>query len=122
MAPETKELSAKTEVGIGKAEVPSTADARVVPDMNVWLVGQQASPTQRRGRYTPESFGHPAKMLPELARRIIQTYSKESSLVVDLMSGIGTTGVEAVWLGRRYVGVEIESAYFNIQQANLELA
>jgi len=122
MAPETKELSAKTEVGIGQAEVPLTANARVVPDMNVWLVGQQVSPTQRRGRYAPESFGHPAKMLPELARRIIQTYSKESALVVDLMSGIGTTGVEAVWLGRRYVGVEIESAYFNIQQTNLELA
>jgi tRNA G10 N-methylase Trm11 len=92
------------------------------PDMNVWLVGQQVSPTQRRGRYEPQSFGHPAKMLPELARRIIETYSKRDAIVVDLMSGIGTTGVEATWLGRTYVGVEIESNYCGIQRANLLLA
>lgn len=122
MAQETKNLSTKAEVDTGQAEMALDQSVPSVPDMNVWLVGQQVSPTQRRGRYEPESFGHPAKMLPELARRIIKTYSNENALVVDLMSGIGTTGVEAVWLGRRYVGVEIEPAYYNIQESNLELA
>nr|WP_256386342.1 class I SAM-dependent methyltransferase [Salinibacterium sp. UTAS2018] len=92
------------------------------PDMNVWMVGQQVSPTQRRGRYEPATFGHPAKMLPELARRIVETYSREGNTVVDLMSGIGTTGVESIWLNRNYVGVEIEHEYYAIQKANLDLA
>jgi len=92
------------------------------PQVNVWLVGQQASPSQRRHRYVPESFAHPAKMLPELARKVIQTYSKDGDLVVDPMSGIGTTGVEAVWLGRRYVGIEVEVGFAQLQERNLELA
>lgn len=40
--------------------------------INVWLVGQQASPSQRRNRYVQELFSHPAMMLPELARQIIE--------------------------------------------------
>lgn len=109
------------------AERASDAEAaplteRVAPDMNVWLVGQQASPTQRRGRYAPESFGHPAKMLPELARRIIETYSRPGAKVVDPMSGIGTTGVESLWLGREYVGIEVEKKFYDIQSTNLDLA
>lgn len=90
--------------------------------MNVWLVGQQASPTQRRDRYVTESYSHPAKMLPELARRVIETYSRPDDLVVDVMSGIGTTGVEALWLNRRYIGIEIEPQYADLQTRNLELA
>tara|TARA_R110002051_G_scaffold291647_1_gene355739 strand:- start:5703 stop:6707 length:1005 start_codon:yes stop_codon:yes gene_type:complete len=105
----------------GQADDPDRS-AVGSPDMNVWMVGQQVSPTQRRGRYEPASFGHPAKMLPELARRIVETYSGEGSTVVDLMSGIGTTGVESIWMNRNYVGVEIEPEFYAIQEANLELA
>lgn len=98
---------------------PASADER---DVNVWLVGQEVSATQRRGRYVPESFVHPAKMLPELARKLILTYSQAGDLVVDLMSGIGTTGVEALRLGRRYIGVEIERRYAELQERNLAFA
>lgn len=91
-------------------------------DMNVWLVGQLASPSQRRDRYTSESLAHPAKMLPEIARRIIATYSNEDDLVVDPMSGIGTTGVEAIWQKRRYAGIEIEAQFVAMQEDNLRLA
>ena len=102
--------------------VESVEDVFDQPPINVWLVAQCTSPSQRRGRYYAQSFVHPAKMLPELARRIITTYSKPGDFVVDPMSGIGTTGVEALRLGRRYVGIEIDPGYAELQEKNLQLA
>jgi DNA modification methylase len=111
--------SQHTEIEPSGAE-PTSDSASV--DTNVWLVGQQVSASQRRNRYTPDSFSHPAKMLPELARKIIQTYSREGDCVLDPMSGIGTTGVEAMWLRRRYFGIEVEPQYASMQKRNLQLA
>lgn len=107
--------------GAGMTQTRRRDDTTTV-GMNVWLVGQRNSPSQRRDRYTKESFAHPAKMLPEIARRVIETYSSENDLVVDPMSGIGTSGVEAIWLGRRYAGIEVEPDYATLQRRNLRLA
>ncbi|ANI91361.1 TRM11 family SAM-dependent methyltransferase [Dietzia timorensis] len=90
--------------------------------VDVWLVGQKVSPTQRKERYVRESFSHPAKMLPELAARLIRTYTKEGELVLDPMSGIGTSGVEAIWQNRNYVGIEVETQYAKLQEESLRLA
>jgi len=102
------------------ATPPTAAGADL--GVNVWLVGQRPSAVQRRGRYDPASFAHPAKILPEIARRIVETYSEPGALVLDPMSGIGTTGVEALWLGRRYLGVELDPDYAALQRRNLALA
>jgi modification methylase len=65
---------------------------------------------------------HPAKMLPELARRIIAEYAPPGALVCDPMCGIGTTLVEATGLGRRSVGVELEARWAELARKNLALA
>jgi modification methylase len=88
----------------------------------IWPCAQQTSQQQRRGRYLAESNRHPAKMLPELARRAISAYSKPGNLVVDPMCGIGTTLVEAVHLGRRALGVELEQRWAALTSANLARA
>jgi modification methylase len=90
--------------------------------VNFWLIGQQVSLVQRRGRYLPESMRHPGKMLPQLARRLIESYTKPDDWILDPMSGIGTTGVEAIHLGRNYVGIELEERWVQLQRRNLELA
>jgi DNA modification methylase len=59
-------------------------------------------------------------MLPALARRVIESYSEPSDLVVDPMCGIGTTLVEASDLGRRVVGVELEARWARLASANLD--
>lgn len=61
-------------------------------------------------------------MLPQLAKQIIETYSQPGDLILDPMSGIGTTGVEALWLGRRYLGIEIEAEFADIQLKSMEVA
>lgn len=88
----------------------------------VWPVAQRCARTQRRGRYQPASTLHPGKMLPELARQAISRYSGPGDLVIDPMCGIGTTLVEAVHLGRRAIGVELEPRWVALTAANLSLA
>jgi modification methylase len=90
--------------------------------LSVWPTAQQPAARQRAGRYLPASTAHPAKMLPELARRIVAEYSPPGGLVVDPMCGIGTTLVEAAALGRRAVGVELEPRWAELARANLGVA
>lgn len=43
--------------------------------VNCWFVGQEGPEAQRQGRYLPASVrGHPGKMLPALAHRLIESY------------------------------------------------
>lgn len=85
----------------------------------VWPVAQVAPQAQRAGECHPDTFLHPGKMLPELARRIIETYSKPGDLVLDPMCGTGTTLIAAAGAGRRAIGVEIEERWAGVARANL---
>jgi modification methylase len=58
-------------------------------------------------------------MLPELARRAIAAYSDPGDLVADPLCGIGTTGVEAIHLGRDALGIELEPRWATLARANL---
>ena len=64
----------------------------------VWPVAQTSAQYQRAGCYLPACSQHPAKMFPELARRIVTEYSTPGQVVVDPLAGIGTTVVEAALL------------------------
>jgi len=50
---------------------------------------------------------YPARMVPQVARRLLGRYSKPGGLVLDPFCGSGTVLVEAVLLGRRAVGVDV---------------
>src|SRR6266545_2400327 len=103
------------------AEAPSRSKnpGREPVPLAVWPVAQVSAQYQRAGRYHPGSAAHPGKMLPALARRIVEEYSASDALVVDPMAGIGTTLVEAAALGRRAVGVELESRWVALARQNL---
>jgi tRNA G10 N-methylase Trm11 len=98
--------------------------ARLTADLplSVWPTAQQSARFQRAGRYLPESFAHPARMLPAIARRAITTYTDPGDLVLDPMCGIGTTLVEAVHLDRAALGVEYEPRWAELARANLVAA
>jgi modification methylase len=88
----------------------------------IWACAQKTSQWQRHGRYLPESNRHPGKMLPALARNAIEAYSQPYDLIVDPFCGIGTTLVEAIHLGRRAIGVELEDRWGQLAAANIEHA
>ena len=86
----------------------------------VWPVAQTSAQYQRAGRSLPACSQHPAKMFPELARRIVTEYSTPGQVVVDPLAGIGTTLVEAALLDRRSIGIEVEPRWTAIARANLD--
>ncbi|MFZ2112753.1 MAG: DNA methyltransferase, partial [Solirubrobacteraceae bacterium] len=88
----------------------------------IWPCAQRTSQCQRHGRYLPESNRHPAKMLPEIARRAISAYSEPGEVVLDPMCGIATTLVEAIHQGRRAVGVELEPRWATLAAENVTKA
>ncbi|MGW3606886.1 DNA methyltransferase [Micromonospora sp. NPDC005161] len=87
--------------------------------LSVWATAQRTGPVQRRGRYVPESVKHPARMLPAIAAHAVAAYTKPGDLVLDPMCGIGTTLVEATHAGRDAIGVEYESRWSDIADANI---
>src|SRR5271166_3669014 len=88
--------------------VPAPDSGDGCPPLSVW------ARAQRHGRYLPASMAHPGKMLPAIAATAITRYTAPGDLVADPMCGIGTTLVEAVYLGRDGLGVEFEARWARI--------
>jgi len=57
-----------------------------------------------------------------LMRLIVNDYSRAGDLVCDPFMGAGTTGVACVQEGRRFVGIEIDPAAFEISCKRIEYA
>lgn len=63
---------------------------------------------------------HPAPMNPQVANWAILAYTQEGDVVLDPMMGAGTTAVEALKLGRQYIGFELVEEY--VALANLSIS
>ena len=63
---------------------------------------------------------HPTQKPLALLDRVIRASTHERALVVDPFNGSGTTGVAAVALGRRYLGIEREAGYLELSARRLE--
>ena len=57
---------------------------------------------------------HPTQKPVLLLEDLIQTFSNENDLVVDLTMGSGSTGVACVNTKRKFIGIEQNEDYFNI--------
>lgn len=70
-----------------------------------------------------KNFGkHPTQKPVALLERIILASTNEGDLIMDPFSGSSTTGVAAIKLNRRFVGVEIESDFLNLSIKRLKKA
>ena len=56
---------------------------------------------------------------PALAERVIRYWSFEDDVVLDPFGGVGTVGVAAARLGRRFVLSEIEPRYVEVMRREL---
>lgn len=65
---------------------------------------------------------HPALMPEKLAADLICSWSRDEELVVDPMSGAGTTAKMAFLNNRRYLGFEIHREYHELAVARLKKA
>ena len=63
---------------------------------------------------------HDTEKPVELMKILIDNSSKENDIVIDPFMGIGSTGVAAKELNRRFVGIEIDKAYFDIAKKRIK--
>lgn len=55
---------------------------------------------------------HPTQKPVALMEYLVRTYTNPGDLVLDNCMGSGTTGVACVNTGRRFIGIELDAAYF----------
>jgi site-specific DNA-methyltransferase (adenine-specific) len=79
---------------------------------DVWQVGQEH--TNRK------DIGHPAIMPQSVAWKCIA--ATDAQTILDPFAGSGTTGVAAIQLGRKFIGIEREPKYFDIACQRIEQA
>jgi site-specific DNA-methyltransferase (adenine-specific) len=58
--------------------------------------------------------GHPTQKPVALVSEWISDFTEPNETILDPFMGSGTTGVAAVQLGRKFIGIEIEPKYFDI--------
>lgn len=56
---------------------------------------------------------HPAQKPTSVLKKLITIASNENGVVFDPFMGVGSTGVAALGLRRRFIGFEINEVYFN---------
>jgi len=63
---------------------------------------------------------HPTQKPLKLLERILLASTNEGDVVLDPFNGSGTTGVAALRLGRKYVGIEMSEEYLDLTIERLE--
>ncbi|ARU65779.1 site-specific DNA-methyltransferase [Histophilus somni] len=56
---------------------------------------------------------HPTQKPVKILKRIIEIASNPNDIVLDCFNGVASTGVAALELNRRYIGIEIDEKYYN---------
>lgn len=94
--------------------LPRIDEAELFPD------GQGRVWSQLTPRKAEKALGkHPTQKPLALLERIIASTTSQRALVLDPFSGSGTTGVAALKLGRRYIGIEVEPKYLELSEQRL---
>ena len=73
---------------------------------------------KEKGKDNPHPTVKPIKLMEYLVKLI----SPKGSLVLDPFMGSGTTGIAALNLGRRFIGIEKEPEYFEVAKKRIENA
>ena len=63
---------------------------------------------------------HPTQKPIGLLQDLIATYTKENETILDFTMGSGSTGVAALNLHRKFIGIELEEKYFEIAKNRMK--
>ena len=65
---------------------------------------------------------HPTQKPVDLLEYLIKTYTNENELILDFTMGSGSCGVASINTNRRFIGIELDTNYFNIAKDRIEKA
>lgn len=74
----------------------------------------------KRQKFKQPTGLHESMKPIELLKRYILVASNENDIVLDPFMGSGSTGVAALNLNRRFIGIELDDKYFDIAKSRLE--
>lgn len=63
---------------------------------------------------------HPAQKPVSILKKMIQIASNENDIIFDPFMGVGSTGVAALDLNRRFIGVELNEDYFKAAKKRID--
>ena len=112
---------------LGENAAPVTKQAQDFPCSRwqryaspVWMDINQSDTLQRTSVREHEDERHICPLQLGVIRRSIELWTNPDDLVLDPFAGIGSTGVVALEMGRRFQGVELKESYYKQAVANLE--
>ena len=80
---------------------------------SVWAIGTPKPSEKEFGK-------HPTQKPLGLMRHFIDLLTNEGDMVLDPFMGSGSSGVAALQLRRRFIGIELSSDYFTIAKRRIE--
>ena len=80
---------------------------------NLWEITPPQPREKAKGK-------HPTQKPLKLLERILLASTNEGDVVLDPFNGSGSTGVAALRLGRKYIGIEISQEYLDLTIKRLE--
>lgn len=84
--------------------------------VQVWDGGMRAGKSENR------EFCHPSQKPIELMTWCIKQLPETVETILDPFMGSGTTGVAAIQMGRKFIGIELDPTYFDIACERIERA
>ena len=73
-------------------------------------------------KFKQEKGFHPTQKPVDLMEYLIKTYTNSGNVVLDNTMGSGSTGVAAIRCGRKFIGIEMDSNYYEIAKERIESA
>jgi DNA (cytosine-5)-methyltransferase 1 len=92
-----------------------------------WIFNKPASAKYLRAQFSSstvaglERTAHPTQKSIKLLQELVSIHTKPRDVILDPFMGSGTTGVAALMLGRRFLGIELDKNYFKIAKKRLEV-
>lgn len=88
----------------------------------VWWDINQSDTLNRNGAREEQDERHICPLQLPVIERGIELWTNPGDIVLDPFDGIGSTGYQAVKMGRRHIGIELKGSYFKMASENLKLA
>jgi len=118
-----KDCHRQVTTGVAKSGKQGEATGRIVQTETARYT-QTKTGYPRNVLVIPSASGtvHPTQKPVALMEYLIRTYTNEGDTVLDFTMGSGTTGVACQNTGRKFVGIELDAAYFDIACDRVEAA
>lgn len=88
----------------------------------VWWDINQSATLQRKSARTEKDEKHICPLQLPVIERCIELWTNPGDIVLDPFNGIGSTGWQAIKMGRKHIGIELKKSYYEQCVQNLKTA